>query len=295
MLICHRTVPRVVLDVCILFFIPEAGETRESPKPIGSRARLRSDTDLVLVPTSVVDSNDRFISTLWKGDFSLFDNGVEQQLLTMSVEDKPLSVSTLKAPIPDIQWRFKAWAGPEEKHVSRRSHAARLAQVDTGRHGRWRANAASTQDASRQRPNIVHIPMIVEGLGFNRGIEIPELVSQMDRTPSRLAAAGVPVPETMQEHNFLPLLDRRNEGWRKEATSSSPGARCERRGTPTRRRQRGPVGSLCRGRISMWCTRSTTCLRIRISIRIWPVALSTARSAKNCRRVWRNGSPKPAT
>lgn len=62
----------------------------------------------------------------------------------------------------------------------------------------------------------IHIPLIVEGPGFNRAVEIPELVSQVDLAPSLLAAAGVPVPETMQGHNFLPLLDRRCEGWRNE-------------------------------------------------------------------------------
>lgn len=62
----------------------------------------------------------------------------------------------------------------------------------------------------------IHIPLVMEGPGFNRGIEIPELVSHVDLAPSLLAAAGVPVPETMQGHNFLPLLDRHTEGWRNE-------------------------------------------------------------------------------
>ncbi len=62
----------------------------------------------------------------------------------------------------------------------------------------------------------IHIPLIVEGPGFNRGIEVNELVSQVDFAPTLLAAAGLPVPATMQGHNFLPLLDRRTEGWRNE-------------------------------------------------------------------------------
>jgi arylsulfatase A-like enzyme len=62
----------------------------------------------------------------------------------------------------------------------------------------------------------IHIPLIIEGPGFNRGIEIPELVSQVDLTPSLLTAAGVPVPSSMQGRSFLPLLDRKTEGWRNE-------------------------------------------------------------------------------
>ncbi len=62
----------------------------------------------------------------------------------------------------------------------------------------------------------IHIPLIIEGPGFNRGIQVPELVSQVDLTPSLLTAAEVPVPASMQGHSFLPLLDRKTGGWRNE-------------------------------------------------------------------------------
>jgi arylsulfatase A-like enzyme len=62
----------------------------------------------------------------------------------------------------------------------------------------------------------IHIPLVVEGPGFNRGLEIPELVSQVDLMPTLLSAAGLPVPGTVQGRSFLPLLDRRREGWRNE-------------------------------------------------------------------------------
>jgi arylsulfatase A-like enzyme len=62
----------------------------------------------------------------------------------------------------------------------------------------------------------IHIPLIVEGPGFNRGLRISELVSQVDLTPTLLSAVGVPVPASMQGRSFLPLLDRRTEGWRSE-------------------------------------------------------------------------------
>ncbi len=62
----------------------------------------------------------------------------------------------------------------------------------------------------------IHIPLVIEGPGFNRAIQIPELVSQVDFAPTLLDAAGVAVPASMQGHTFLPLLDRRTEGWRNE-------------------------------------------------------------------------------
>jgi arylsulfatase A-like enzyme len=63
----------------------------------------------------------------------------------------------------------------------------------------------------------INVPMVIEGPGFNRRLAIPELVSHVDISPSLLSAVGVPVPASMQGHNFLPLLDRKTEGWRNEA------------------------------------------------------------------------------
>ncbi len=63
----------------------------------------------------------------------------------------------------------------------------------------------------------IRVPLIIEGPGFNRGLAIPELVSHVDLTPSLLSAVGLAVPQSMQGHSFLGLLDRKTEGWRNEA------------------------------------------------------------------------------
>jgi arylsulfatase A-like enzyme len=47
-------------------------------------------------------------------------------------------------------------------------------------------------------------------------MEIPELVSHVDLMPSLLASAGVAIPDSVQGRSFLPLLDRRTDGWRNE-------------------------------------------------------------------------------
>jgi len=62
----------------------------------------------------------------------------------------------------------------------------------------------------------IHIPLIMEGPGFNRSARIPSLVSQVDLTPTLLEAAGRSVPATMQGHSLLPLLDGRTDRWRNE-------------------------------------------------------------------------------
>ncbi|HEX4749082.1 MAG TPA: sulfatase-like hydrolase/transferase [Bryobacteraceae bacterium] len=62
----------------------------------------------------------------------------------------------------------------------------------------------------------IHVPLIIQGPPFDRGLMIPELVSHVDLAPTLLQAAGLGVPASMQGHSFLPLLDRKTEGWRNE-------------------------------------------------------------------------------
>jgi len=62
----------------------------------------------------------------------------------------------------------------------------------------------------------IHIPLVIEGPGFNRSLQIPELVSQVDLAPTLLEAAGLRPPQSMQGRSFLPLLDGRRERWRNE-------------------------------------------------------------------------------
>jgi arylsulfatase A-like enzyme len=62
----------------------------------------------------------------------------------------------------------------------------------------------------------IHIPFIAAGPGFNRALEVSELVSQIDLAPTLLESAGVPIPSSMQGRSVLPLLDRRITDWRNE-------------------------------------------------------------------------------
>jgi arylsulfatase A-like enzyme len=62
----------------------------------------------------------------------------------------------------------------------------------------------------------IHIPLVIQGPGFNRSLTVPELTSQIDVTPTLLDAVGLPIPATMQGRSFLPLLERKVEGWPNE-------------------------------------------------------------------------------
>jgi arylsulfatase A-like enzyme len=62
----------------------------------------------------------------------------------------------------------------------------------------------------------IHIPLVICGPGFNRSMQISELVSQVDLMPTLLEAAGVAIPASVQGRSFLPLLDRTTGNWRNE-------------------------------------------------------------------------------
>jgi arylsulfatase A-like enzyme len=83
---------------------------------------------------------------------------------------------------------------------------------DHGCHFRTRNNEykRSPHDSS------IHIPLVIQGPGFDRSMSISELTCQIDVTPTLLSAAGVPVPNTMQGRNAMPLLDRKTDGWLNE-------------------------------------------------------------------------------
>jgi arylsulfatase A-like enzyme len=52
----------------------------------------------------------------------------------------------------------------------------------------------------------IHVPLMIQGPGFNNAQIIPELVSMIDVTPSILDFLGLPVPSTMQGRSFIPLM-----------------------------------------------------------------------------------------
>jgi len=73
---------------------------------------------------------------------------------------------------------------------------------DHGCHFRTR----NTEYKRSPHDSSIHIPLIVQGPGFNHSRKISELVGLADFAPTLLAALGLPVPAAMQGKNFLPLL-----------------------------------------------------------------------------------------
>ena len=70
-------------------------EKAASTAPVLSRSgqpSFRADSNLVVIPVSVTDEQNRFVLGLQKSDFRIFDNGVEQPIEHFSGEDVPLSI-----------------------------------------------------------------------------------------------------------------------------------------------------------------------------------------------------------
>ncbi len=53
----------------------------------------------------------------------------------------------------------------------------------------------------------IHVPLVVAGPRFNHRRTVAELVSHIDIAPTLLAAAGVPIPSSMQGRSAMPLVE----------------------------------------------------------------------------------------
>jgi arylsulfatase A-like enzyme len=61
-----------------------------------------------------------------------------------------------------------------------------------------------------------HIPLIIAGPGFNRQLEISELVSHVNLAPALLEATNTPIPAEMQGRSFMPLVQGNRAGWQND-------------------------------------------------------------------------------
>lgn len=66
-----------------------------APSEILPKANIRVDTTLVLIPVTVTDPLNRFVTGLEKENFRVFEDKIEQQVMQFSSEDAPLSVGVI--------------------------------------------------------------------------------------------------------------------------------------------------------------------------------------------------------
>jgi VWFA-related protein len=63
-----------------------------APAPVLPRANIRVDTNVVLIPVTVTDPLNRFVTGLDQEVFHIFEDKVEQKVVSFGSEDAPLSV-----------------------------------------------------------------------------------------------------------------------------------------------------------------------------------------------------------
>jgi len=73
----------------LLWVLPASGQDTNPP------VAFSTGTTLVLVPVSVTDPSNRYVLGLERGDFQVFEDGVEQTITHFSSEDAPLSVGLI--------------------------------------------------------------------------------------------------------------------------------------------------------------------------------------------------------
>lgn len=64
----------------------------------------------------------------------------------------------------------------------------------------------------------VHIPLLIQGPGFDHARKVPELVGMVDVAPTLLDALGIKIPDSMSGRSAYPLITdaRAREQWRNE-------------------------------------------------------------------------------
>ncbi len=90
-----------------MFLMPAVGAFAQTPVVITPRtppaaksevlprANIRVDSDLVLIPVTVTDPMNRFVTGLEKENFKIFEDKKEQTISQFSSEDAPLSVGVI--------------------------------------------------------------------------------------------------------------------------------------------------------------------------------------------------------
>ena len=68
---------------------------------------LKVETNLVTIPVSVFDRNGLYIPGLFKNDFKIFEDGVEQEIAYFGTSDKPFTVALLIDTSPSTAYKIE--------------------------------------------------------------------------------------------------------------------------------------------------------------------------------------------
>jgi Ca-activated chloride channel family protein len=113
----------------ILRKAPAAAANSEEPKKLEATAKdqaevsedetLRTNTSLITVPAQVMDRNGRYIGSLKKEDFVIFENGVEQDVTYFGSVEQPFTVALLLDVSGSTQAQMQAIRGAANAFINR--------------------------------------------------------------------------------------------------------------------------------------------------------------------------------
>jgi VWFA-related protein len=89
-----RTATASALLVCLLAFPAGSQETQEEQPP-DDRYQFRVTVDLISLNVTVTDARNRFVTELLQKDFSVYEDGVSQEISVFSREDLPIRMMLL--------------------------------------------------------------------------------------------------------------------------------------------------------------------------------------------------------
>lgn len=72
-----------------------ATEPHPKPEEHAVRPNLRADSNLVLIPVTVVDRRNHPVTGLQPENFRVFDDGVERRITAFAMEDEPVALGLI--------------------------------------------------------------------------------------------------------------------------------------------------------------------------------------------------------
>jgi len=85
---------------------PDSGKLA-TPLTVADNDTVKVETSLVTIPVSVFDRNGLYVAGLKQENFTIFENGLEQQIAYFGTQDKPFTVVLLLDTSPSTQYRIE--------------------------------------------------------------------------------------------------------------------------------------------------------------------------------------------
>ena len=88
--------PIVTFYIAVALLLPSTYVAQSKPQEVGQDDVIRVDTDLVTLTATVTDSRGRYLANLTRNDFTIYEDGVKQELAYFNTGDRvPVSLGII--------------------------------------------------------------------------------------------------------------------------------------------------------------------------------------------------------